>query len=195
MVGATRASFLVQATVLLTPLLSLAAGYRPGRRTWAACALALAGCLLITADEAAAEGSSLLGAGGLQLGEWPCCRHPLQARSACAFELAGTAAGRQARPHADPPAPQPCPAGGDATILLSALFYSLVVVRMSGYARCLPAVQVRGRGCRREGQGMPCGIAVRGRCWACARRSTPHTANPALQPPPCSHNRWQPASR
>lgn len=69
--GATRASFLVQATVLLTPLLSLAAGYRPGRRTWGACALALAGCLLITADEAAAEGGAAALAGaGLHLGEW-----------------------------------------------------------------------------------------------------------------------------
>lgn len=67
--GATRASFLVQATVLLTPLLSTLVGYRPGRRVWAACGMALLGCLLITADEATAEASSgSLAAAGL--GEW-----------------------------------------------------------------------------------------------------------------------------
>ena len=71
MVGATRASFLVQATVLLTPLLSMLAGYRPGRRVWTACGLALFGCLLITADEASAEasGGASLAAAGLHLGE------------------------------------------------------------------------------------------------------------------------------
>ena len=71
LVGATRASFLVQATVLLTPLLSTLAGYRPGRRVWAACGMALFGCLLITADEATAEASSgaSLAAAGLHLGE------------------------------------------------------------------------------------------------------------------------------
>lgn len=77
MVGATRASFLVQATVLLTPLLSMLAGYRPGRRVWAACGLALFGCLLITADEATAEasGGASLAAAGLHLGEsrLSCC--------------------------------------------------------------------------------------------------------------------------
>ncbi len=44
--SATRASFLIQATVMLTPLLSTLAGYRPGPRVWAACGLALAGTLL-----------------------------------------------------------------------------------------------------------------------------------------------------
>ena len=100
LVGATRASFLVQVTVLLTPMLSIAAGYRPGRRVWTACGMALAGCLLITSDEAAAEASTAgLAAVGHQL-------------------------------------------GGDAAILLSALFYSLAVVRMTGYSRSLPSVQV-----------------------------------------------------
>lgn len=55
LISATRASFLVQATLLLTPLLSAASGYRPAKQVWAGCALALAGCLLITADEASAD--------------------------------------------------------------------------------------------------------------------------------------------
>ncbi len=55
LISATRASFLVQATLLLTPLLSAASGHRPARQVWAGCALALAGCLLITADEASAD--------------------------------------------------------------------------------------------------------------------------------------------
>lgn len=67
LVGATRASFLVQATVLITPLLSLAAGYRPGKRVWGACAMALAGCLLITADKA--EAGAAVATGGFHLGE------------------------------------------------------------------------------------------------------------------------------
>lgn len=67
MTGATRASFLIQATLILTPLLSLAAGYRPRRRVWAGCGLALAGALLITAEEAGAA-SGFGGAGSL-LGE------------------------------------------------------------------------------------------------------------------------------
>lgn len=66
--GATRASFLVQATVLITPLLSLAAGYRPGKRVWGACAMALAGCLLITADKAEA-GAAAVVTSGFHLGE------------------------------------------------------------------------------------------------------------------------------
>ena len=68
LISATRASFLVQATLLLTPLLSAAAGIRPTRNVWAGCALALAGCLLITADEAAVEGAADVAA-GLSLGK------------------------------------------------------------------------------------------------------------------------------
>ena len=71
--GATRASFLIQATLMLTPLLSTLAGYRPARRVWAGCGLALAGTLLITADEAggsAGQGLPWDGA-GLALGEQP----------------------------------------------------------------------------------------------------------------------------
>jgi drug/metabolite transporter (DMT)-like permease len=70
LISATRASFLVQATLLLTPLLSAAAGYRPSRNTWVGCGVALAGCLLITADEAAADvASSGWDAAGMTLGE------------------------------------------------------------------------------------------------------------------------------
>lgn len=92
--GATRASFLVQATVLLTPLLSLAAGYRPGRRVWGACALALAGCLAIAGDGAdAVEGGGEAAAGLLHFGELPCLVGVRAGR------MAGGVAGRDSREH------------------------------------------------------------------------------------------------
>ncbi|EFN58928.1 hypothetical protein CHLNCDRAFT_50471 [Chlorella variabilis] len=98
--SATRASFLIQATVMLTPLLSTLAGYRPGPRVWGACGLALAGTLLVTADEAGATAAaSGWGAAGLQL-------------------------------------------GGDGAILAAALFYSLGVVRITGYAQSLSPSEI-----------------------------------------------------
>ncbi|KAL4853539.1 hypothetical protein ACK3TF_005470 [Chlorella vulgaris] len=94
--SATRASFLIQATVMLTPLFSMLAGYRPGPRVWAACGLALAGTLLVTADETEAVAAAVDGV------------------AAAGFEL-----------------------GGDGFIILSAVFYSMGVVRLAGYAGTL----------------------------------------------------------
>jgi drug/metabolite transporter (DMT)-like permease len=68
--GATRASFLVQLSVLLTPLLATLAGDRPSGRVWAGCAMALGGTLLIAADKAAGGGGAgVAQAAGLHLGE------------------------------------------------------------------------------------------------------------------------------
>ena len=69
--SATRASFLIQATALLTPLLATLAGDRPGPRIWAGCTLALGGTLLIAADKAAGGGGGggAEAAAGLHLGE------------------------------------------------------------------------------------------------------------------------------
>ncbi len=68
--SATRASFLIQATALLTPLLATLAGERLGAQVWAGCALALGGTLLIASDTAgggAASGASA--AAGFHLGQ------------------------------------------------------------------------------------------------------------------------------
>ena len=68
---ASRAAFLVQATAILTPLLETATGGRLSRTTWASCALALAGSIVIStsAGEPAAEAHT----GGLaMLGQRSC---------------------------------------------------------------------------------------------------------------------------
>jgi drug/metabolite transporter (DMT)-like permease len=52
---ATRASFLIQATALLTPLLASLAGQKPSRNVWLGCLVALAGCLFIAADNTATD--------------------------------------------------------------------------------------------------------------------------------------------
>ena len=52
---ATRAGFLIQSTVLLTPVLAWFSGQRPSRNVWAGCIVALAGCLLIATDASAAD--------------------------------------------------------------------------------------------------------------------------------------------
>ena len=64
---ATRGAFLIQATTVLTPLISLAAGERLSRGIWSACGLALAGTALITADSAG--GGSTAAASGVTLGK------------------------------------------------------------------------------------------------------------------------------
>ena len=64
---ATRGAFLIQATTMLTPLISLAAGERLSRAIWSACGLALAGTALITADSAGAGSTGA--AGGVTLGK------------------------------------------------------------------------------------------------------------------------------
>ncbi|CAL5219340.1 g1154 [Coccomyxa viridis] len=50
--SATRASFLIQVTSLVTPTLSSLAGERPGRLVWLGCAVAMAGTVLLTLDHA-----------------------------------------------------------------------------------------------------------------------------------------------
>lgn len=64
---ATRGAFLIQATTMLTPLISLAAGERLSRGIWSACGLALVGTALITADSAGA--GSTAAASGVTLGK------------------------------------------------------------------------------------------------------------------------------
>lgn len=86
---------------MLTPLFSMLAGYRPGPRVWAACGLALAGTLLVTADETEAVAAAVDGV------------------AAAGFEL-----------------------GGDGFIILSAVFYSMGVVRLAGYAGSLPPARI-----------------------------------------------------
>ncbi|CAK0743539.1 hypothetical protein CVIRNUC_001478 [Coccomyxa viridis] len=56
--SATRASFLIQVTSLVTPTLSSLAGDRPGRRVWLGCGVAMAGTVLLTSDHAPSASSS-----------------------------------------------------------------------------------------------------------------------------------------
>lgn len=59
-------------------------------------------------------------------------------------------------------------AGGDGAILAAALFYSMAVVRMTGYARSLPSVQVTG--CRLWLSFLSC------RLFGKAGNAAPHSA-------------------
>ena len=49
-VPATTAGFLVQTTTVITPCLAFLAGEHVSKRTWAACAVAVVGTILVTAD-------------------------------------------------------------------------------------------------------------------------------------------------
>ncbi|PRW51150.1 Drug Metabolite transporter superfamily [Chlorella sorokiniana] len=71
---ATRGAFLVQASTLFTPALSALAGMPPSRRAWLGSCLALAGTLVIAADQsggstAAAAGEAAVAASSLRLGD------------------------------------------------------------------------------------------------------------------------------
>ncbi|KAK9806623.1 hypothetical protein WJX73_001020 [Symbiochloris irregularis] len=57
---ATRGAFLLQATTVITPVLSTVAGLRPHRQVWFGCCIALAGTLLINLDRAAPSASTAL---------------------------------------------------------------------------------------------------------------------------------------
>ncbi|CAL8460827.1 g358 [Coccomyxa elongata] len=50
--SATRASFLIQLTALLTPALAMAAGEKPAKSVWFGCLFAMAGTILLTLDNA-----------------------------------------------------------------------------------------------------------------------------------------------
>jgi len=71
---ASRASFLTQTSVVLTPVLSLAFGEKIGGNVWAACVLALVGVVTIANAEsgAAAASAATTSIGGLNLGDVLC---------------------------------------------------------------------------------------------------------------------------
>ncbi|BDA41739.1 hypothetical protein COCOBI_02-5320 [Coccomyxa sp. Obi] len=50
--SATRASFLIQLTALLTPTLAMAAGEKPAKSVWLGCVFAMAGTILLNLDNA-----------------------------------------------------------------------------------------------------------------------------------------------
>lgn len=123
-------------------------------QVWAGCALALAGTLLITAEEAP---GAMLEAGGFGelhalVAAAAACACPVscwltrQARAhQCLSVLCPLHSGLPSTPRPDPAALSPLPlrtAGGDAALLAAALFYSLHVVRVSGYSQSLPPAQL-----------------------------------------------------
>lgn len=67
---ATRASFLTQTSVVLTPLVSLFAGEKVVRAVWFACMLSLVGVVLLTLSGSPAGMTAV--AGGLNLGDLIC---------------------------------------------------------------------------------------------------------------------------
>ncbi len=67
---ATRASFLTQTSVVLTPLVSLYAGEKVVRAVWFACMLSLVGVVVLTLSGSPAGVTAV--AGGLNLGDFIC---------------------------------------------------------------------------------------------------------------------------
>jgi len=69
---ATRASFLTQTSVVLTPVVSALAGERPTPAVWVGCALALVGVVVLSVSDSGAAMASHAAAGGLNLGDLLC---------------------------------------------------------------------------------------------------------------------------
>ena len=70
---ASRASFLTQTSVVLTPVLAMFAGDKVGANVWVACVLALVGVVTIaSAESAAAATSAVASLGGLNIGDILC---------------------------------------------------------------------------------------------------------------------------
>ncbi len=86
--GATRASFLIQAKSLFTPLLAALAGFAPSSRVRLGCGLALGGALLIAADKAEDADAGSLELAGLPIGEWA-VRHGLPVLRGDSSHVAG----------------------------------------------------------------------------------------------------------
>ena len=157
MTTATRASFLIQATALLTPLLASFTGEKPSRNVWMGCLVALAGCLFIAADSVATDSPGGDGWAPFSFGEQGCIGGELRCFRSRLDGLAGSSQRHRcallilAVLRLLPTLFAtflPCLAcvthhpGGDAAILSAAFFYSLATVRLGTYARYIPAVEL-----------------------------------------------------
>lgn len=114
--SATRGAFLIQASIIFTPLLATIFGPPPSRAAWIACCTALVAAILVTQDTMGISTQTITSS--------------IITTASTAITAATTTIPSQPLLHVDPPTTLI----GDVQTLIAALFYSLATVRIPRYA-------------------------------------------------------------